>query len=118
VEKHRAVVRDFEFARFVTIRAGEAALDMTEQLGLKEGLRETGAVDGHKRPLRARAERMDRLRDELLADTTLAGDENLGVRARDALDLLVESEHDRPDPDQSGTTTVAVMTHVKSETCL
>ena len=50
--------------------------------------------------LRARAALVDRVRDELLADAALAGDQHLRVGSRDAVDLLRELRDDAARPDQ------------------
>ena len=52
---------------------------------------------------------MNRLRDQFLADTALAGDQHLGVRVGDAFDLLLEIQHPRARSDQLG---VAVLSHL------
>ena len=56
VEEERALMRLLQTARPVTIRAGEAALGVAEQLGFEQRFRKGRAVDGHER----RAERADR----------------------------------------------------------
>ena len=45
VEEDRAHVGGFELARLVAIGAGEAALDVAEQLGLEQRFGQAGAVD-------------------------------------------------------------------------
>ena len=45
VEEERAAVRRLQLAGSIAIRAGEAAADMPEQLGLEQRLGEAGAVD-------------------------------------------------------------------------
>ena len=42
-------VGDFELAGFVAVGAGEAALDVAEQLRFEERFGQAGAVDGHER---------------------------------------------------------------------
>ncbi len=49
VQEDRAAVAHFELAGLVPVGAGEAALDVTEQLGFEEGLGNAGAVDGDER---------------------------------------------------------------------
>ncbi len=51
VEEQRAPVRLLQLADLVAIRAGEAALHVTEQLRFEQGLGQAGAVDGDVRPL-------------------------------------------------------------------
>ena len=93
VEEDGALVGGLELAGLVAIGAGEAALDVAEELGLEERLGQTGAVDGDEGLVGARAVGVDGARDELLADAALAGDEDLGVGAGDALDLLAQLQH-------------------------
>ena len=52
--------------------AGERALLVAEELGLEQRLGQGGAVDGDERPLRARAPRVQRPGEELLAGAALA----------------------------------------------
>ena len=59
VEKHRALVGVFELAGLVAVGAGEAALDVAEQLGFEQRLGDAGAVDGHKRLASAGARRRE-----------------------------------------------------------
>ena len=54
-----------------------------------------------KGAIRARAAAVDSARNEFLADAAFAGDQDLGIRARDALDLRLEIEHRRARADQS-----------------
>ena len=65
-------VGQLELAQLVAVRAGETALDVSEQLGLEQRLGKAGAVDGDKRPLGAPAAVVDGLRDELLAGAAFA----------------------------------------------
>ena len=79
VEKERPAVRELE-ASFASIgRAGERALLVAENLALEQRLGNRGAVDRHKRHLRARAELVDGLGHQLLAGARLAPDENDGL---------------------------------------
>ena len=59
VEKHRAVGGGLENPRLVPIRAGEAAPDMAEQLGLHQRIRHAGAVQRRQRCRRPSAPLMD-----------------------------------------------------------
>ena len=74
VEEDGAVGGHLELAGLVAVGAGEAALDVSEQLGLEQRLGNARAVDGDERPLRACALRVNRGGDELLADAAFAGD--------------------------------------------
>ena len=70
------VVGELELARLVAIGTGEASLYVSEQLGLQERLRQTGAVDGDERPAAAPALPVDIRCDELFADASLASDQH------------------------------------------
>ena len=91
---------DFELARLVAIGAGEAALDVAEQLRLEQRFRQAGAVDRRERVRRARAARVDAAGDDFLADAALAGDQHLGVGPRHAVDFLLQRHHHRALADQ------------------
>ena len=93
VEEHRAHVRRLELAGLVAIGAGEAALHVAEQLRLEQRFGQAGAVDRRERHGRARAAVMNAARDNFLADAALAGDQNLRVAARDAIDLGLQRLH-------------------------
>ena len=80
------MVGHLELAGLVAIGAGEAALDVTEELRLEQRLGDAGAIDRHER-LRAAARVVDGPGDDLLAGAALAGNEDLGVGTSDALDL-------------------------------
>ncbi len=74
-------------ARLVTVGAGEAAADVAEELGLEQRLGDAAAVDGDEGAADARALRVDQLRDDFLADSGLAQDEDLGLGAGGGLDV-------------------------------
>ena len=95
VEEDRAVVGHLELAGLVAIGAGEAALDVAEELRLEQRFGNAGAVDRHERGFGARAGGVDGPGDDFLADAALAGDQDLGVGARDALDFGLQIG-DRP----------------------
>ena len=59
VEEERAAVRELQLAELVAVGAGEAALDVAEQLGLEERLGQPGAVDGDERTAGALRVRVD-----------------------------------------------------------
>ena len=48
VQEQRAAMRQLELAALVAVGAGEAAFDVSEQLGLEERFRQAGAVHGHE----------------------------------------------------------------------
>ena len=79
-----------ELSWLVPVGACEAALDVTEQLGLEQRLRQTGTVDRREDMAGARTARVDRARDDFLPDPAFTRDENLRVRPCDAVDLLLE----------------------------
>ena len=93
VEEHRAPVGELELAELVAVGAGEAALDVTEQLGLEQRFGQAGAVDGDERPLGAGAAVVDSLRHQFLAGAAFSGDQHLGVGPRHALDLGLQIHH-------------------------
>ena len=74
VEEDRARCGHLELAGLVAIGAGEAALDVAEQLRLEQRFGQAGAVDGDEVVALARPVGVNRPRDELLADAALAGD--------------------------------------------
>ena len=67
VEEQRAAVGELEDAACGVVGAGERALLVAEQLALEQRLGDRRAVDRDERERRARAELVDRLRDQLLA---------------------------------------------------
>ena len=81
-------------------RAGERALLVAEDLALEQRLRNRRAVDRDERKRRARAELVDRLRDQLLAGARLAGDQHRRAGRRRLLDHLVDLPHLRAVADQ------------------
>src|SRR6185436_8964959 len=89
VEKHRPEMCGFHFSGLIAVRAREAALHMTEQLGLEQRFRKSGAIHRREYMARARTPRVDAAGDDLLADTALTGNEHLGVGARHALHFML-----------------------------
>ena len=85
VEKQRAAMRQLETARLARVGAGERALLVAEQLGLEQRLGNRGAVDGDERPVVARAERVQRAREQLLAGAALALEQHRRVGRRSTL---------------------------------
>ncbi len=104
VEEDGAAVGHLELALLVAIGAGEAALHVAEELGLEQRFGQAGAVDGDHGAGGTRAPLMDRVRDELLADAALAGDQDLRIGARDALDLLRQFPNRGAAPNQLSVT--------------
>ena len=70
--------------------AGERALLVAEQIGLDERLGDGGRVDGDEGPVTPRALMVDGPRDQLLAGSALAGDQDGGRRPGDLRDQAVE----------------------------
>ena len=108
VEENRPFVGELELARLVAIGAGEAALDVAEQLRFEQRLGQAGAVDGDERPCAARALCVDGIGHDLLADAAFAGNQHFGIGPRDALDLLSELDHHAAG---AGQLNVAVVPH-------
>src|SRR5206468_3121120 len=90
VQEDRAAVGFGEEPGRVADRAGEGAAHVPEELALEQRLGERAAVDGHERPLAARAVRVDGTCDELLAGAALAEDEHRAAPGRNARDRLVD----------------------------
>ena len=67
VEEQRAAIGELEAALPPLDGAGERALLVAEELALEQRLGNRRAVDRHERHGRARAQLVDRLRDQLLA---------------------------------------------------
>ncbi len=89
-----------ELARFVAIGAGEATLDVTEELGLQQGFWQTSAIDRREDVGSARPAGMDALGDDFLANAALSGDEHLGVGTRNAIHFLLQRDHCRTLPNE------------------
>jgi len=92
VEEDRAHVGSLELSWLITIGAGEAALHVTEQFGFEECLGQASAIDGREDMVGSRSARMDRARDDFLADTALARDQNFCVGPGNTVDLLLERQ--------------------------
>src|SRR5262245_3278783 len=87
VEKDRAPVRLLEMSLPVGDPPREAAPDASEPLALEQLRRDPRQVDRDDRPVGARAQAMDRPREELLAGSWLAHDEDRQRRARRLLEV-------------------------------
>ena len=88
VEEQRALAGELEPAGAIGDRAGERALDVTEQLALEHAGRERGAVDRDERLVAVGGRAVDRARDQLLAGAGLAADQHRRARRRHRADLL------------------------------
>src|SRR5262249_2315002 len=75
IEEQRAAVGGLEETRFGLAGVSEGPPLITEQLGLKERLRNAGAVHGDEGPAGASAGSMDRLGQEPLAGPGLTADQ-------------------------------------------
>ena len=71
-------------ADLVPIGAGEAPLDVPEELGLEQRLGHAGAVERHEALGGSSGPAVNQAREHVLADTALAGDEHLHVARGDA----------------------------------
>ena len=81
VEEDRAPVRGLQLARLVAVGAGEAALDVAEQLRLEQRLGQAGAVHRHERVTASPRARVNAAREQILADAGLSRDEHLARRS-------------------------------------
>ena len=63
------------------------------QFGIDQGRGEAGAVDRDERPARSWSACVQLARDRVLAGAGFAGDEDGGVGAREAPDLIGERSH-------------------------
>ena len=88
VEEERAAMRQLEAARLARGGAGERALLVAEQLRLEQRLGNRRAVDRDERSVGARAQRVQRAREQLLAGAALAFEEHGRVGRRRAMQLL------------------------------
>ena len=79
VEKQRAAVRELQLAALVTVGAGEASFDVSEELRLEQCLGEAGAIHRHEWRVLADRVAVNVPRDQVLADAALAGNQHLGA---------------------------------------
>src|SRR3970282_2003181 len=93
VEKQRPAVRDLDLAEGLLGGARESALLEAEQLRLEQRFRDRGAVDRDEGSVRARAQSVDGLREQLLARAALALQQCGRVRRRHFLDYPADFEH-------------------------
>ena len=91
VEEQRAAVGPLEAARPGTAGAGERTAFDAEQLRLDQVLGNRGAVDGHERTLRARAELMDTAAEHLLADAGFPEQHHRDLAGSDLVDHLART---------------------------
>ena len=93
VEEQRAAVGELELARLHPVRAGERAALVAEELALEQGRRQGRAVDLDAGARAADRGVVDGARDELLAHSRFAPDENGDVGVGDLLDHLLDGLH-------------------------
>ena len=92
VEKYRAQVGHLELAGLVAVRPREAPLHVPEEFRFEEGFRKPRAIDRGKCVRSARTAHVNPSRNDFFSDAARAGDEDLRVRTRHALDLLLERD--------------------------
>src|SRR2546430_2267002 len=102
VQKQRAARGCLERALAEHIGAGEGTALVPEQLVFDQALGERAAVEGDQRALRARAEAMHLLGDELLSRSTLAYDQHRARNLGDARDRVLEPLHGAAGAHQGG----------------
>ena len=88
VEEERAAMGELEAAGLALCGAGERPLLVSEQLALEQRLRNRRAIDGDERSVIARAERVQRSGEQLLACSALAFEQDRGIRRGRAMELL------------------------------
>ena len=93
VEKQRPAVRQQHLAHLVAKCAGEAALDVPEQLGLQQRLGQSRAVDRNILGLTPLRVVMNVVRKDILADPGFSRDQNFGVTCGRALCELEQLAH-------------------------
>ena len=84
VEEQRAAAGGADDAGVIAVGAGEGAAAVAEELALHHLARHGGAVEGDERFVGAMRVGVDGAREDLLAGAALAGDQDAGVRRRDA----------------------------------
>jgi hypothetical protein len=89
VEKYGSATSLLYPALLVSVRVCEAASDMTEQLGLQQGIRNTGAIGWKEWRSSAAASAVNHAGNNLLADAALTHDQDLCVGLAGVLDFLL-----------------------------
>jgi hypothetical protein len=90
VQEDRPAVSLLQLSDLVAVRAGEAALDMAEQLRLEKRFRKRRAIQRNEALVRPRRTGVDEPGDHVLPDATLTGNEDLRVALGHALRHLDE----------------------------
>src|SRR6202030_2489634 len=93
IEEQRPAVGLLKFTDLVFRRAGKAALNVPEELGLDQFLRNGRAIDFHERALAAKARSVQRARNQLFARTALTVDQHAAVGRRRDGNLLAHRFH-------------------------
>ena len=93
VEIHGAGACQLEAARSRGHGVGECPALMAEQLRVDERRGQAGTVDRDKRLLRAFSAQVQLAGDHVLAGAGFAGDEDIGIGAREPPDLFGERPH-------------------------
>ena len=100
IEKDGPRVGELQLPRLVPICAGEAAFHVPEQLRFQKCLGDPGAIDRHKRPVRAVALGVNRSSDNLFTGAAFARNQDFGVRSSDTIDFLFQIDNDLAITDQ------------------
>jgi hypothetical protein len=90
VEQNGSLVGCFELAGPVAVGAGEASLQIAEQLRLEERFRQARTIHRDERAITAGALLMDRARHELLARAAFARDQYFRVGVGNPRDFFLE----------------------------
>src|SRR5262245_21846635 len=102
VEKQSAVVGHRGEPGLVAVRPGEAATDMSEQLGLEKRVGQSGAIDCHEVARPAASGLVNHARDDFFPNRSFADDEHLGVGSGGCVAVLAESLHRVAAPKKKG----------------
>src|SRR5439155_503085 len=102
VEIDRAMIGLLELPELASVRAGEGAALVAEQLGLEQLHGDRGAVDLDEGPLAARGNPVDGPGHVVLPDAALAADQNRRVGIRDFRDDPTDRAHLRASPQTHG----------------
>ena len=99
VEEDRPLVGELEQPLLRVDGAGESALDVAEQVRLEQVGRQVAGVDGDERAIRPRGVLVQRPRDQLLAGTAFAVDQDGGAARRGLDDQVEDLPHARAPAD-------------------
>ena len=93
VEEQRSTVGDLQLADAIAIRAGEAALDVPEQLRFEQRFGDASTVHRDEVAAGPSRRRVDFAGHDVFTNTALACDQRLGVRSASALRKLADAKH-------------------------